>query len=126
VSRIGVRPIPIDGLPLLGPSAIVENFHFAVTHSGVTLCLRVAELVGASVRGELVDELAPFRHARPDGPQPPAMSADHEPRQSHDHHRQVVADLAGADLVGVFAEQTGEQAAEVAVEESVGISPNTD
>jgi glycine/D-amino acid oxidase-like deaminating enzyme len=77
VSRIGVRPIPIDELPVLGQSATVENFHVAVTHSGVTLCLRVAELVGASVRGELVDELAPFRHSRLDAPQPPAMSADH-------------------------------------------------
>lgn len=65
-SRIGVRPIPIDGLPVLGPSATVENFHFAVTHSGVTLCLRIAELVGANVRGELVDELAPFLHSRLD------------------------------------------------------------
>jgi glycine/D-amino acid oxidase-like deaminating enzyme len=63
-SRIGVRVIPIDGLPVLGPSATIENFHFAVTHSGVTLCLRVAELVGAEVRGELVEELAPFRHSR--------------------------------------------------------------
>jgi glycine/D-amino acid oxidase-like deaminating enzyme len=76
-SRIGVRPIPIDGLPVLGRSATVENFHFAVTHSGVTLCLRVAELVGADVRGELVDELAPFRHSRLDPRQPPAMSANH-------------------------------------------------
>ncbi len=58
--RIGVRVIPIDGLPVLGRSATVENFHFAVTHSGVTLCLRVAELIGANVRGELVDELAPL------------------------------------------------------------------
>jgi len=65
-SRIGVRPIPIDGLPVLGRSTTIENFHFAVTHSGVTLCLRVAELVGAEVRGELVDELAPFRHLRLD------------------------------------------------------------
>jgi len=70
-SRIGVRPIPIDGLPVLGPSATVENFHFAVTHSGVTLCLRVAELVGAEVRGERVDALAPFRHSRLDA-RPPA------------------------------------------------------
>jgi glycine/D-amino acid oxidase-like deaminating enzyme len=76
-SRIGVRVIPIDGLPVLGPSATVENFHFAVTHSGVTLCLRVAELVGAEVRGELVDELASFRHSRLHARQPPAMSADH-------------------------------------------------
>jgi glycine/D-amino acid oxidase-like deaminating enzyme len=80
-SRIGVRPIPIDGLPVLGPSATIENFHFAVTHSGVTLCLRVAELIGAEVRGELVDELAPFRHSRLDARQPPAMSADHGTRR---------------------------------------------
>jgi glycine/D-amino acid oxidase-like deaminating enzyme len=79
-SRIGMRPIPIDGLPVLGPSATIENFHFAVTHSGVTLCLRVAELVGANVRGEQADELAPFRHSRLDTRQPPAMSADHGTR----------------------------------------------
>jgi glycine/D-amino acid oxidase-like deaminating enzyme len=79
-SRIGVRVIPIDGLPVLGRSATVENFHLAVTHSGVTLCLRVAELVGAEVRGELIDELAPFRHSRLDARQPPAMSADHGTR----------------------------------------------
>ncbi len=77
VSRIGVRPIPIDGLPVLGRSATVENFHFAVTHSGVTLCLRVAELVGAEVRGELVDELAPFRQSRLDARWPREVSADH-------------------------------------------------
>lgn len=79
-SRIGVRAIPIDGFPVLGRSATVENLHFAVTHSGVTLCLRVAELVGAEVVGELVDELAPFRHARLGTRQPPAMSADHGTR----------------------------------------------
>ncbi len=80
-SRIGVRPIPTDGLPVLGPSATIENFHFAVTHSGVTLCLRVAELIGAEVRGELVDELAPFRHPRLDTRQPPAAPADHGTRR---------------------------------------------
>lgn len=76
-SRIGMRPIPIDGLPVLGRSATVENFHFAVTHSGVTLCLRVAELVGAEVRGELVDELAPLRHSRLDTRRP-AAATDHK------------------------------------------------
>lgn len=63
-TRVGVRPIPIDGLPVLGRSATVENFHFAVAHSGATLCLRVAELVAAEVRGGRVDELAPYRHSR--------------------------------------------------------------
>jgi hypothetical protein len=62
---------------VLGRSATVENFHFAVTHSGVILGLRVAELVGADVRSELVDELAPFQHSRLDARQPPTMSADH-------------------------------------------------
>lgn len=79
-SRIGVRAIPIDGLPVLGRSATVENLHFAVTHSGVTLCLHVAELVGAEVRGERVDELTPFRHSRLDARRPPAASADHGTR----------------------------------------------
>jgi glycine/D-amino acid oxidase-like deaminating enzyme len=79
-SRIGVRPIPIDGLPVLGQSATVENLHFAVTHSGVTLCLRVAELVGAEVCGELVDELAPFRHSRLEARRPAAMPAERPTR----------------------------------------------
>lgn len=65
-TRISVRPIPADGLPVLGRSATVDNLHFAVAHSGATLCLRVAELVGAEVRGGAVDELAPFRHSRLD------------------------------------------------------------
>jgi glycine/D-amino acid oxidase-like deaminating enzyme len=79
-SRIGVRPIPIDGLPVLGQSTTVENFHFAVTHSGVTLCLHVAKLVSAEIRGEPVDQLAPFRHSRLDAPQPPTTLTNHEAR----------------------------------------------
>jgi glycine/D-amino acid oxidase-like deaminating enzyme len=63
-TRVGERAIPLDGLPVLGRSATLENFHFAVTHSGATLCLRVAELVAAEVRGSRVDELAPYRHSR--------------------------------------------------------------
>jgi glycine/D-amino acid oxidase-like deaminating enzyme len=76
-SRIGVRVIPIDGLPVLGRSTTVENFHFAVTHSGVTLCLRVAELVGAEVRGDRVDALALFRHSRLDARPPAATPPGH-------------------------------------------------
>jgi glycine/D-amino acid oxidase-like deaminating enzyme len=76
-SRIGVRVIPIDGLPVLGRSATVENFHFAVTHSGVTLCLRVAELVSAEVRGERVNALAPFRHSRLNARPPAAAPPGH-------------------------------------------------
>jgi glycine/D-amino acid oxidase-like deaminating enzyme len=63
-TRIGVRPIPADGLPVLGRSATVDNLYFAVSHSGATLCLRVAELVGAQVRGGVVDQLSPYSHSR--------------------------------------------------------------
>jgi glycine/D-amino acid oxidase-like deaminating enzyme len=62
-TRVGVRPIPGDGLPVIGRSSGLDNFHFAVTHSGATLCLRVAELVADGIAGEdVVPEM--FAHAR--------------------------------------------------------------
>ncbi|MQA03426.1 MAG: FAD-dependent oxidoreductase [Streptosporangiales bacterium] len=63
--RVGTRPMPADGLPVLGRSAGIENFHFAVTHSAATLCLRIAELLGPEIVGGAASpELAPFRHDR--------------------------------------------------------------
>jgi glycine/D-amino acid oxidase-like deaminating enzyme len=63
--RVGVRPIPADGLPVIGRAAGVKNFHFAVSHSGATLCLRVAELLAPEILGAADSpELASFRHAR--------------------------------------------------------------
>lgn len=64
-ARVGVRPIPADGLPVLGRVRDVPNFYFAVSHSGVTLCLHTGELVAAEVTGEDRDEvLAPYRFER--------------------------------------------------------------
>lgn len=63
--RVGIRPIPSDGLPVLGRSATVDNFYLAVTHSAATLCLRIAELLTPEVLGgQESPELAPFRHDR--------------------------------------------------------------
>ncbi|KPM56118.1 FAD-dependent oxidoreductase [Frankia sp. R43] len=63
--RIGERPIPGDGLPVLGRAADLPNFHFAVSHSGVTLCLQAGGLVADEVLGLDRDEaLAPFRFER--------------------------------------------------------------
>ncbi|OLF15462.1 NAD(P)/FAD-dependent oxidoreductase [Actinophytocola xanthii] len=63
--RVGDRPIPGDGLPVLGRVARLPNFHFAVSHSGATLCVHAGELVAAEVLGEDVgDALAPFRVER--------------------------------------------------------------
>ncbi|MFJ6676067.1 NAD(P)/FAD-dependent oxidoreductase [Actinosynnema sp. NPDC091369] len=63
--RVGERPIPADGLPVLGRVAALPNFHFAVSHSGATLSLHAGDLVAAEVLGEdRGDALAPFRFER--------------------------------------------------------------
>jgi glycine/D-amino acid oxidase-like deaminating enzyme len=63
--RVGERPIPGDGLPVLGRAAELPNFHFAVSHSGATLCLHAGDLVAAeTLGGEAGDTLAPFRFER--------------------------------------------------------------
>ncbi|MFE3021981.1 NAD(P)/FAD-dependent oxidoreductase [Streptomyces sp. NPDC059256] len=63
--RVGERPIPGDGLPVLGRAPELPNFHFAVSHSGATLSLHAGALVAAEVLGEdRTGELAPFRFAR--------------------------------------------------------------
>jgi glycine/D-amino acid oxidase-like deaminating enzyme len=64
-ARIGVRPIPEDGFPLLGFLPGLEGFYTAVMHSGVTL----GPLVGKLVAGELVEGrvdplLLPYRPSR--------------------------------------------------------------
>lgn len=63
--RTGERPIPGDGLPVLGRVADVRNYFFAVSHSGVTLCLHAGGLVADEVLGEdREDALAAFRFER--------------------------------------------------------------
>lgn len=63
--RIGERPIPGDGLPVLGRASGLSNFYFAVSHSGVTLSLYAGGLVAGEVLGDdHAAELAPFRHDR--------------------------------------------------------------
>jgi glycine/D-amino acid oxidase-like deaminating enzyme len=48
---VGYRPMPLDGLPVLGFTAVVPNLYIALMHSGVTL----APLVGALTPLEIVD-----------------------------------------------------------------------
>jgi glycine/D-amino acid oxidase-like deaminating enzyme len=63
--RVGERPIPDDGLPVLGRAAELPNFHFAVSHSGATLCLHAGDLVAAEALGDdRSSVLAPFRFER--------------------------------------------------------------
>lgn len=63
--RVGERPIPSDGLPVLGQAPGLANFHFAVSHSGATLSVHAGALVAAEVLGEdRSRELAAFRFGR--------------------------------------------------------------
>ena len=62
---VGYRPMPIDGLPVLGFCEAVPNLYIALMHSGVTL----APLVGELATVEIVDRarvemLAPYRPER--------------------------------------------------------------
>ncbi|OZV81583.1 hypothetical protein CA850_10430 [Micromonospora echinospora] len=50
-TRLGVRPMPVDGEPIVGPVADVPGLYLAVMHSAVTL----APAVGRLIAGELVD-----------------------------------------------------------------------
>lgn len=60
---IGHRPVPRDGLPILGPAA--PGLHLAVTHSGVTLAPAVGRFVAEEILRERRDPLvAPFGPGR--------------------------------------------------------------
>lgn len=64
-ARIGVRPIPRDGLSAVGPLPGVRGFYAAVTHSGATLCALLGRLVAQEIIGQQpAPELAPFRPQR--------------------------------------------------------------
>ena len=63
--RIGLRPLPHDGLPLIGPVPGVEGVYVAAMHSGITLAAIVGQLVAQEVgSGEESSELSRYRPDR--------------------------------------------------------------
>lgn len=60
---LGTRPVPQDGLPLIGPLA-VKGLYLAAMHSGVTLAPYVGELVAKDVLQGEAAALALYRPAR--------------------------------------------------------------
>lgn len=62
--RIGVRPMPLDGYPIVGFEPDVPGLYEAVTHSGITLCAILARLITEELSGGAVPELAPYRPDR--------------------------------------------------------------
>jgi glycine/D-amino acid oxidase-like deaminating enzyme len=64
-ARIGWRPMPADGEPVLGPVPGVRGLHLAVMHSGVSLAAAAGRLVAEElVRGEEAPELRGCRPTR--------------------------------------------------------------
>ena len=63
--RVGMRPMPADGLPIIGPLPGVDGVYVAVMHAGVTLAPAVGRLVAQEiVGGEDADELRGLRPVR--------------------------------------------------------------
>ncbi|MFV2178538.1 NAD(P)/FAD-dependent oxidoreductase [Actinomadura sp. LOL_016] len=59
-----VRPLPVDGRPLVGPQR--PGLYTVVTHSGITLGPHLADLVAGEVIGGTTEPaLAPYRPERP-------------------------------------------------------------
>ena len=60
-ARVGVRPVPEDGLSCVGAVSAVPGYYEAVTHSGVTLGPLVGRLLAREVlTGEVDPLIAPF------------------------------------------------------------------
>ncbi|MDL4814353.1 NAD(P)/FAD-dependent oxidoreductase [Actinomadura opuntiae] len=57
-----VRPLPVDGYPLVGPHR--PGLYTAVTHSGITLGPHLAELIDQEIHGRPAEALAPYRPDR--------------------------------------------------------------
>lgn len=63
--RVGVRPVPDDGLPLVGTHAEVQGLYSVVSHSGVTLAPLLGELVADELTNDRqVPDLSPYRPTR--------------------------------------------------------------
>jgi glycine/D-amino acid oxidase-like deaminating enzyme len=63
--KIGVRPMPQDERPIVGPVPGISGFYVAVTHSGVTLAPLVGQLVAQEVTtGQPSPLLAEYRLER--------------------------------------------------------------
>ena len=62
---VGYRPMPVDGLPVLGYTRAVPNLYVALMHSGITLAPLVAELAAMEILdGARVDILKHYRPER--------------------------------------------------------------
>jgi glycine/D-amino acid oxidase-like deaminating enzyme len=72
-ARVGIRPVPLDGLPLVGFVAEVENLYAVVAHSAAHLAPILGRLAASELSGTHENTLDPFRPTRfrpgDDGPE---------------------------------------------------------
>ena len=62
---LGRRPLPADGMPMIGPMPGYAGVHLAVMHSGVTLAPLVGHLLADEIMGQgAATLLADFRPSR--------------------------------------------------------------
>jgi glycine/D-amino acid oxidase-like deaminating enzyme len=61
---VGVRPMPVDGMSVLGWVPGVDSLYVAVTHSGLTLAPVLGEIAAREVLGEPSALAAAFRPER--------------------------------------------------------------
>ena len=62
---LGLRPVPVDGLPVIGHAAQISGLYATVMHSGVTLAALVGRLAAEEIlSAQPIDILAPYRLAR--------------------------------------------------------------
>ena len=62
---VGMRPMPHDGMPVVGALPGVEGVHLAVAHSGITLAPILGQLIARDVlAGTESDQLLPYRPSR--------------------------------------------------------------
>ena len=60
--RTGMRPMPEDGLPVIGFTEAVPNLYMTVMHSGVTLAALTGEFAATEILDSAsIDILAPYR-----------------------------------------------------------------
>ncbi|MBV9165240.1 MAG: FAD-binding oxidoreductase [Solirubrobacterales bacterium] len=64
-TRVGYRPVPVDGFPAIGKAIDIDGYYEAVTHSGITLGPIVGRLLAAEIiHGDIDPLVSPFRASR--------------------------------------------------------------
>ncbi|WP_127144556.1 NAD(P)/FAD-dependent oxidoreductase [Pelagibacterium montanilacus] len=62
--RTPLRPLPGDGLPLVGRPGGASSYYVVATHSGVTLAPHLGALIASDIDGEDPEVLRPYRPDR--------------------------------------------------------------